>query len=138
MSKFNAPASGDFIDFKDVNGALLLFVVYEETPEHMTVHGLNTAVVCDIVVLDGPQVGVTYDKSPIYPKALKPQLRPSIGGEMVLGRMGQSAAKPGQNPAWILAPATPADEALAEAYIESQGKPGEKAAAQAAQANKPF
>ena len=138
MTTFNDPASGDFIDFKDVNGSLLLFVVYEETDEHTTIHGPNTAIIADIVVLDGDLAGTFYDHSYVYPRGLKPQLRKSVGGQMVLGRLGQSAAKPGMNPAWVLSAATDADKALAQKWVDSNGTPTEAAAQREAEFTKPF
>lgn len=138
MSTFNDPAAGDFIDFKDHIGALLLFTVFEETPEHMTVHGANTSIICDVAVLDGPGAGTVYNNSPIYPKALKPQLRKSIGGQMVLGRLGQAPGKPGQNPAWTLAASTDADKKLAQDFIDSHGHPAEQKAEKEAAQTRPF
>jgi hypothetical protein len=138
MSQFNDPASGDFINFNDVLDALLLFTVYEETEEHQTVHGPNTAVIADVVVLDGDQAGTVYNNAPIYPRALKPQLRKSIGGFMVLGRLSQGNKKPGQNPAWTLLPSTDADKKLAQAYVDSHGHPAEVKAEKAAAAERPF
>lgn len=138
MSQFNDPASGDFINFQDVVGALMLFTVFEETPEHVTVHGPNTAIVADVVVLDGPLAGTVYNNSPIYPKALKPQLRKSIGGQMVLGRLGQAPGKPGQNPAWTLLPSTDADKKVAQAYVDSHGHPAEVKAEREAAQTRPF
>lgn len=138
MSQFLDPAKGDFINFKDVTGALLLFTVYEETEEHQTVHGPNTAVIADIVVLDGPDAGKVYEKAPIYPRALKPQLRSAVGGMMVVGRLGQSAGKPGQNPAWMLTAATDAEKQIAKAYVDSHGHPAEVRAEREAEQLRPF
>lgn len=138
MSQFMDPAKGDFIDFNDVKGALLLLTVYEETPEHQTTFGPNTAVIADIVVLDGPNVGKTYDRAPIYPKALKPQLVAAVGGRMVVGRLTQSVAKPGQNPAWRLDAATDADKALAQRYVDQHGHPAEVRAEREAEQSRPF
>lgn len=138
MSQFMDPAKGDFIDFNDVKGALLLLTVYEETPEHQTVHGANTAVIADVVVLDGPLAGKLYEKAPIYPKALKPQLRAAIGGRMVVGRLGQSPGKPGQNPAWMLSAATDPDKALAQNYVDQHGHPAEVRAEREAEQSRPF
>jgi hypothetical protein len=138
MTTFNDPAKGDFIDFKDHIGDLMLFIVHEQMAEHMTVHGPNTAVICDIVILDGAKVGTIYERSPVYPKALKPQLLPYVGGGMVLGRLNQSAGKPGQNPAWTLAAATDDDKVVAQRYVDSYGNPAEKRAEKEAASTRPF
>lgn len=138
MSTFNDPANADFINFNDVNGALMLFTVYEETPEHLTVHGPNTAVVADVVILDGDQAGTVYNNAPIYPIALKKALRKSIGGQMVVGRLGQAPGKPGQNPAWILDTATSDDKQIAQAYVDAHGDPAEVKAEREAAQTRPF
>jgi hypothetical protein len=138
MSQFQDPAKGEFIDFNDVNGALLLLTVYEETEEHLTVHGPNTAIIADVVVLDGDNEGKTYDQAPIYPRALKPQLRRAIGGNMVVGRLTQGPKKPGQNPAWVLNAATDAEKKVAQKYVDSFGHPAETRAERERDQDRPF
>jgi hypothetical protein len=138
FSQFNDPASSDFIDFNDVNGALLLFTVYEETDEHVTAHGPNTAVIADIVVLDGNTAGTTYSRAYIYPKGLKPQLRNSIGGGMVLGRLGQGPKQPGKNAPWTLAAANDAEKQIAQKWVDGHGHPAEVRAEREAQQSRPF
>jgi hypothetical protein len=135
---FNDPSSSDLLPLDDVNGSLLMFTVYEETDEINTVHGPQTAIRADVVVLDGTLAGTTYDDSLIFPRVLKSQLRRSAGGNLVLGRLGQGNKKPGQNPPWTLAAATDADKVLAQKYVDSHGHPAEVKAEREAEFAKPF
>lgn len=118
---FNDPQASQSVPLDEVNGSLLLFTVYEETEEIQTVHGPSTAIRADIVVLDGNLEGETYDDALIFPKILKSELRKSVGGSMVLGRLGQGDKKPGKNPPWTLSAASDADKAMAQKWVESNG-----------------
>lgn len=138
MSNFNDPASGDMLPFDDVKGSLLLFTVYEETDEINTVHGPQTAIRADVVVLDGQLAGTEYNDSLIFPRVLKSQLRRSAGGLMVLGRLGQGNKKPGQNPPWTLAAATDEDKKLAQQWVDSHGHPAEERAKREEAQSRPF
>jgi hypothetical protein len=135
---FNDPTSSDLLPLDELIGALLLFVVYEETDPINTVHGPQTAVRADVVVLDGEKEGEQFDDSLIFPRVLKAQLRRSAGGMMVVGRLGQGNKKPGQNPPWTLAAATDADKAVATKWVNSNGHPAEVKAEAEAAASKPF
>lgn len=135
---FNDPSSSDLLPLDEVNGSLLLFTVYEETDEMNTVHGPQTAVRADVVVLDGELAGTEYSDSLIFPRVLKSQLRRSAGGMMVLGRLGQGNKKPGQNPPWTLAAATDDDKKVASAWVDSHGHPAEVRAEREAEQARPF
>ena len=52
-----------------------------------------------------------------------PQLKPSIGGGKVLGRIGQREAKPGKSGAWFIDQATDADKDLARQWIAAKAQP---------------
>jgi hypothetical protein len=138
MSHFNDPASSDLLPLDELLGSLLLLTVYEETDEINTVHGPQTAIRADVVVLDGAKKGETYGDTLIFPRVLKTQLRRSAGGMMVVGRLGQGNKKPGQNPPWTLAAATPSDKLIAQAYVDSHGHPAENRAADEAEKSRPF
>jgi hypothetical protein len=138
MSHFNDPASSDLLPLDALLGSLLLLTVYEETDEINTVHGPQTAIRADVVVLDGPRKGESYDDTLIFPRVLKTQLRRSAGGLMVVGRLGQGNKKPGQNAPWTLIAATDAEKAIASAYVNQFGHPAEVKAEQAAAQARPF
>lgn len=113
---FNAPSSAAGITWADLKGSLLLIKVSGIENGIKTVHGEATAARGDVSVLDGPQEGTTYGDTLIFPKVLISQVKPSVGG-MVLGRLGQGKAKPGQSAPWTLEEATDADKTAARAYL---------------------
>lgn len=135
---FNDPSSSDLLPLDDLLGSLLLLTVYEETDPINTVHGPQTAVRADVVVLDGNLRGETYGDTLIFPRVLKSQLRRSAGGMMVVGRLAQGNKKPGQNPPWTLNAATEADKLLAQKYVDSNGHPAEVRAEREAEQTRPF
>lgn len=138
MSNFNDPATSSPLPLDELNGSLLLFTVYEETDEIITVHGATTAIRADVVVLDGKLEGETYNDALIFPKVLKVQLARSTGGLMVVGRLGQGNKKPGLNPPWTLTAATPADKQLAQRFVDSHGHPAEVRSEREAEQARPF
>lgn len=138
MTNFNDPSNSDLLPLDDLLGSLLLLTVYEETPEINTVHGPQTAVRADVVVLDGKKSGETYSDALIFPRVLKSQLRRSAGGMMVVGRLAQGNKKPGQNPPWTLNTATDADKQTAQRYVDSHGHPAEVRAEREADQTRPF
>lgn len=138
MTMFNDPSSSDFMPLDDLEGSLLLFTVYEETEEIVTVHGPNTAIRADVVVLDGSLEGETYDNTLIFPKILKSRLRGSVGGEMVVGRLIKGAKKPGLNAPWELETVSSKEKAIAQKFVESHGNPAEARAQREAAYEEPF
>lgn len=118
-SPFASPATASGIDWKALNGALLLISPLSVEEGIKTVHGDSTAVRADVVVLDGDEKGEEYADTLVFPKVLQGQLRSRIG-QKVLGRLGQGQQKPGQSPPWILAEATEADQKVGMAYLSGQ------------------
>jgi hypothetical protein len=135
---FNDPSNSDFLPLNDLLGSLLLLTVHEETDEINTVHGPQTAIRADVVVLDGKQAGDKFEDALIFPRILKSQLRRSAGGQMVVGRLNQGAKKPGQNAPWTLDAATDADKALAQSYVDKHGVPAEARAEREAAQSRPW
>jgi hypothetical protein len=131
MPDFNDPApGGDNLDYKVLNGALLLFTVSADQPDTMqTVNGDARPARADVAVLDGPRKGDIYQDALVFPRVLSNSLRPHAG-KLVLGRLGQGEAKPGKNPPWTLTPATDAEKETGRKYLEY-------AAAQAVQDDEP-
>jgi hypothetical protein len=123
-NQFASPgaASGDSLPLADLLGNLLLFTVDRESDPIETKHGVTTAIVCSVVVLDGPTQGTNYDDILIFPKILKNQLKDSAGGGMVLGRLGQGANVKG-NPPWVLNEGSEADSELASQWLATKTKP---------------
>lgn len=118
---FDTPGSANAIQWKDLNGALLLFTVTGQEfdmPTKFTKPGEKGAdpVRVDLIVLDGPQSGETYEDTLVFPRGLIGQLKSKVGSR-VLGRLGQGQAKAGQDPPWLLTAATPEDEKVARAAL---------------------
>lgn len=119
---FSDPSTASGIKWADLKGALVLVKVHEFVPEINTVHGLSTAVRADVIVLDGNDAGDEYSDTLVFPKVLQSQLKSNVGG-MVLGRVGQGSAKPGQSAPWTLAPANEDDKAKGRAYLAKTTEP---------------
>ncbi len=125
MQAPSAPTSGDKVDLRELNGALLYVNVRELVKDIDTAHGKADAVKCDVAVLDGGKKGSTYDETLIFPKVLVSQLAPAAGtaDTVVVGRLGQGLAKPGKSAPWVLNAPTADDLATAakyEAYAAQQ------------------
>lgn len=113
---FGAPSTATGIKWADLKDSLLLFTVHGIENGIKTVHGDAQAARVDVIVLDGDQKGEKYIDTLVFPKVLISQVKPSVGG-MVLGRLGQGSAKPGQSAPWLLAEATDADKQVARDYL---------------------
>ena len=81
-----------------------------------TALGEKDAIRADVAILDGNQAGEAIDDALVFPRVLIGQLRSKTGG-MVLGRLGQGTAKPGQNAPWKLDEPTEADRVLGRAHL---------------------
>lgn len=118
--QFSNPASSAGIEWTAVNGHLLLVSPHSQEHGIVTAYGPADAVRADITDLDAvdPNTGLpfVYEDILVFPKVLQSQLRPKFGGK-VLGRLGQGAAKQGQDPPWTLADFTPQDAQRATAYL---------------------
>jgi len=125
-TQFAAPAEPSGISYTDLNGALLLIKVHAveaDVPTAFSKPGqANPAVRADLTVLDGPQAGEQYEDALIFPKVLQGQLKSRVG-QLVLGRLGQGQAKPGQSAPWKLDAATQADTEKADAHLRKVSAP---------------
>lgn len=113
---FNSPSTATGIDYKAINGSLLLITVHALEEGIKTSFGETNAVRADVVVLDGDCKGETFADTLLFPRVLVSQTRSQIGSK-VLGRLGQGNAKPGQSAPWTLAEATDADKDVARKYL---------------------
>jgi hypothetical protein len=119
---FGNPGSSSGVDFEELKGRLLV-IKPDSTEEINTSFGEKEAVRADLVVLDGPDAPIEATDILIFPKVLIGQLRSAIGtGKMILGRLGQGIAKPGQKPPWKLDDPTDADRKIAAAWYSSSQK----------------
>jgi len=115
---FDAPASGggDRLNLGDLKGALLLFTVHSVERDIQTSFGDSDAVKCDVAALDGDHKAQTWQNTLIFPRVLQSQLAPKVGS-MVLGRLSQGQAKPGQSAPWTLIDPTDADREIGRKYL---------------------
>jgi hypothetical protein len=114
---FGAPAPpGATIDYKELNGSLLLITVLGVEKDVATSLGAKDAIRADMVVLDGPNTGDEHPGTLIFPRVLQSQLRSKVG-QRILGRLGQGTAKPGQSAPWLLNEADDGDKATAMAWL---------------------
>jgi hypothetical protein len=120
---FQQPSQGDQVKVAELVGSLILVWVREFREDITTTFGPADAVACDIHVLDGSKGGEKFENTLVFQKALIGSLRNAVGGEPVLGRIGQGVAKPGQSAPYILQPYTDADAALATGYLQRMTKP---------------
>ena len=120
--EFASPATSTGIKWDDLKGSLLLFEVHSLEAGIKTAFGETDAVRADVTILDGSNVGETYNDTLVFPKVLVSQLRPNTGRK-VLGRLGQGAAKPGQSAPWMLQDATDDDKTVARAHVAKNAAP---------------
>jgi hypothetical protein len=117
---FDDPADVTGIDFVALHGCLLIVAPTGYEDHIPTVHtepGEKTpAVRATVTVLDGAQAGSVIEDTLIFPRVLIGQLRSKVG-RLVLGRLVQGEAQKGKNAPWRLDPASAADTAQAEAYL---------------------
>lgn len=125
------PPAASSIKTAELNGCLVL--IYAERfqadcvmPDGKTIDGVEAAV----HVLDGPKGGEVL-RGMIFQRVMVGSLRNAVGGDPVLGRVGQGVANPGKSAPWVLNPFTDADAALAMGYI-ARARPGIQQAAPAA------
>lgn len=121
MSQFATPAApSGGLDYNEINRSLLLVQVITVEDHVPTVHTKpgekSPAVRGNVTVLDGAKAGESYEDTLIFPKVLQSQLRGRVG-QLVLGRLTQGMAKPGQSAPWQLAEATPEDIAVADNHM---------------------
>jgi hypothetical protein len=113
--------SGDSVKARDLNGHLLI-VTPLGIEERSSDFGPAEVVRVNIVDLDD---NVEFEDVLLWGRALVASLKKNIGAQ-VLGRMGQSSPKPGQNPAWILSDATTDSAAVTKAttYLAAKATAG--------------
>lgn len=121
---FSDPASGDRLNPRDILGQLMIILPTEYVEGIATQYknprradGLSDAIKVDVVTLDliNPETNTNIWRGALwFQNQLIVSLKPKIGA-LVLGRMGQGAAKPGQNPAFVINPASQDTTAVARA-----------------------
>lgn len=119
---FSAPAAGGRFNAEASNGRLLLIRPDEYKTGISTTFGVKDAISANIVVIDEQSVADSeeIDGGLLFGGVLIGQLKSKIGKGMVLGRLEQGTAKPGQKPPWRLADPTDAEKDVARAYLATK------------------
>jgi len=115
---FATPASADSVPWGELLGRLLVVEPTDLEKGIPTSLGPADAVRARVHVID-QDVPKTYEDALIFPRVLISQLRSKIG-QMVLGRMEQGVAKPGQTAPWRMAEPTDQDKALGGAWLRAR------------------
>lgn len=117
---FDNPASGKF-EAKNHNGRLLLITPKDYLTGVKTINGEKDCIDGEVVVLPEPGKGEleVIDNARLFGGQLIAATKSKIG-KMVLGRLGQGTAKPGQNAPWILTDPTDDDRAVGMAYLATK------------------
>jgi len=112
------PGAGDHLDLKALFGELLHITVAEIVRDIQTVHGVSDAIRANVTVLSGASKGDTLTDVLIFPRVLRSQLETAVGANdpVVLGRLGQGAAKPGKSAPWVLNAPSDEDRTTAGKY----------------------
>jgi hypothetical protein len=131
---FAAPASASGIQWADLLGRLLVIEPKGFEEGISTSLGAKDAVRADVHVIDGTPED--HEDVLIFPRVLISQTRSKVG-EMVLGRLGQGNAKPGQSAPWQIQAPTEQDIAAGTAWLEQRKKNTFAAPAQSAGAGQP-
>lgn len=116
---FATPGSTSGLDYKELNGSLLLIEPLSVETGVKTSLGDKDAVRAHVSVIDGPLAGTEQNDALIFPRVLIGQLRSRVG-QKVLGRLGQGVARPGQSAPWVLNEATAEDKKAGIAYLNSR------------------
>lgn len=97
--------TGEYARPSDLKGHLLIVYPIGYVDEIQTQYGPSDAIIVDVVDLDDKDeqgiAGKVYRRSTFFQNLLIGSLKSQIGTK-VLGVMGQSVAKQGRNPGWII------------------------------------
>jgi hypothetical protein len=97
--------TGEYARPSDLKGHLLIVYPIGYVDEIQTQYGPSDAIIVDVVDLDDKDdqgvAGKVYRRSTFFQNLLIGSLKSQIGSK-VLGVMGQSVAKQGRNPGWII------------------------------------
>lgn len=119
---FSSPATGGRFSAENNKDKLLLITPRSYEQGVQTTFGAKDAVKADIVVIDetDPTRSEEIDDALLFGGVLIGQTKSFIDKGLVLGRLGQGTAKPGQKPPWVLADPTDAEKDVARKYLASK------------------
>jgi hypothetical protein len=116
--EFDSPTTtSDFLDWKKLNGALVIVEPIELVKDINTSVGITDAVRANVSVVEGDHAGATYTGALIFARVMQGQLRDKWG-RMILGRVARGEPlKPGQDPPWLLEEARAGDADRATEFL---------------------
>lgn len=119
---FDRPAAGGKFNAEDHINKLLLITPTGYIKDKPTTFGVKDCVEANIVVINeaAPGDSEEIEDALLFGGVLIGQTKSKVNKGMVLGRLGQGTAKPGQKPPWILTDPTDADADTARAYLASK------------------
>lgn len=131
---FDDPAAGDFIDWDECEGELLLFRVTDFDPDRPTKNSKpgkkSPCVIADVTRLteNGTADGfdpVTFDDVNIWSMTMVPALKPRMGRVVlaVLRKVDKSKVHGKGSSAWVLESATDEHKSVARRYLANLPKP---------------
>lgn len=120
MPDWDKPAESDFFKIADHLGDLVIIAVNGYEPNFPTSMGPGPAIRAEIAVVEGNKAGARYKDALLFNKKLVPQLRSSLGS-VVLARIAQGVARPGQSAPYQLADFSPEDARKANEWVKANG-----------------
>lgn len=116
------PAGGDSLPLKDIAGHYVIVKALEYLPAFPTSFGATDAIRVNVADLS---TGTLSHDVLWFGRAIVPGLRNSIGQPgYTLALVAQGEQKPGQDPPWILSPASDRPEVVAAATAWIAANPG--------------
>ncbi len=125
---FNRPAEvtyGDNFNNERALGHLLIITAHAEETTPTKDYGPKPAIRADIIDVDAEE---EFTDQLIFGTVLVPALRPYVGGQKVLARLGRGEKRGGNQPPWVLNDYSDEDKDRALAYLSGDVTPPPAAA----------
>lgn len=117
MTSFAQPTGGDGFPIGEHLDHLVIYTPKEYQKDVPTTFGDKDAVLADVACVDCEE---EWNDALAFQGRIISVTKNRIG-ELVLGRIGQVATRPGQNPAWVLSPFSDEDAERAIDFVNSRG-----------------
>lgn len=117
---WDQPAESDFFKIAEHLGDLVLIAVNGYEQNFPTSMGPGQAIRAEIAVVEGNNAGARYADALLFNKKIVPQLKASLGS-VILARIAQGTARPGQSAPYELAPFSKEDAQKANAWVKANG-----------------
>lgn len=117
---WDQPAESDFFKIAEHLGDLVLVAVNGYDPAFPTSMGPGPCIRAEIAIVEGTNAGARYPDALLFNKKIVPQLRTSLGS-VILARIGQGTARPGQSAPYELNSFTKDDAQKANDWVKANG-----------------